>query len=297
MLVTILPLKIEVVSYSNRYKYLLLKQLYMRRRTFLTLGTEGIDVSKAVACDICLYNKTTDKLLIVESSKFSISEYPSSKYSPVGVVVIPGNHDVYGDGSCAVVSLKEMNYKTPDTGSSSNSQNMYFGSDGTDISNLKNYNVVCYVSNGTTINKTVKGKTTQCYLPSDKFYSLQNPYDTDTYYYDSSTNYYYAPSPYNEDDSRNPAYYQTSSPSSTANALSDFDGVGNTEIICSLATTQSDWKTASTITNSCDSGYYPAACCCWRYHCYLLDCNYVRSMDDTCRTSYSCTVFKESGWT
>ena len=62
----------------------------MRRRTFLTVGNQEISASDAAACDVCLYNKTTDKLVIVKSTKFTISEYPSSNYSPVGVVVIPG---------------------------------------------------------------------------------------------------------------------------------------------------------------------------------------------------------------
>ena len=48
--------------------------------------------------------------------------------------------------------------------------------------------------------------------------------------------------------------------------MSDFDGVGNTTKLINLATAQSDWKTASTITNNGGSGYSPAACCCWRYH-------------------------------
>ena len=237
----------------------------MRRRTFLTLGTEGISASDAVACDICLYNKTTGKLLIVEASKFSVSEYPSTNYSPVGIVVIPGSHNVYGDGSCAVISLKHMSYSTPDTGSTSY-QDIYWGQYGTDISTLTNFRQVCYVGSNGTVNQTVQGVTDYAYLPSDNFTTVQNPYDNDTYFYPDDGDMLYIPSPYNEDDTRNPAYYQTSSPSSTANAMSDFDGVGNTKILTDLATKQSDWKTASTITNKYNSGYFPAACCCWRYH-------------------------------
>lgn len=236
----------------------------MRRRTFLTVSNKGIDVSKAVAGDVCLYNKTTDKLLIVEAAKFNITEYPSSNYSPVGVVVIPGNHNVYGDGSCGVMSLKEMSYSTPDTGSTSY-QNMYWGQYGVDISNMTNYNQVCYVGSNGSVNKDVQGVTTAAYLPSDKFTTVQNPYDKDTYFYYNDSDKY-IPSPYNEDDTRNAAYYQTASPSSSNNAMSDFDGVGNTTQLINLATGQSDWKTASSITNNSGSGYSPAACCCWRYH-------------------------------
>ena len=47
--------------------------------------------------------------------------------------------------------------------------------------------------------------------------------------------------------------------------MSDFDGVGNTKILTGFATAE-DWKTASSITNNYMGNYYPAACCCWRYH-------------------------------
>ena len=236
----------------------------MRRRTFLTLGTEGIKASKAMACDICMYNKSTQKLLIVESSKFNTTEYPSTNYSPVGVVVIPGSHNVYGDGSCGVMSLKEMNYSTPDTGST-DYQGIYWGQIGVDISNITNYNQVCYVGSNGTVNQTVQGISDTSFLPSDNFTTVQNPYDKDTYFCRNDSNKY-MPSPYNEDDTRNAAYYQTSSPSSSKNALSYFDGMGNTTKLIKLATAQSNWKTASTITHNSDSGYSPAACCCWRYH-------------------------------
>ena len=238
--------------------------LNMRRRTFLTVSGEGIDVSKAVACDVCICNKSTGKLLIVEAAKFNVTEYPSSNYSPVGVVVIPGSHNVYGDGSCAVMSLKEMNYTTPDSGSTSY-QYMYWGQYNVDISNMTNFNQVCYVGSNGTVNKTVQGAYDYAYLPSDKFSTVQNPYDKDTYFY-YNDNDKYIPSPYNDDDTRNTAYYQTSSPSSSNNAMSDFDGVGNTTKLINLATGQSNWKTASSITNNSGSGYSPSACCCWRYH-------------------------------
>ena len=239
----------------------------MRRRTFLTVSNEGIDVSKAVAADVCLCNKSTGKLLIVEAAKFNVTEYPISNYSPVGVVVIPGNHNVYGDGSCAVMSLKNMNCNTPDTGSIG-FYGIYWGQYKVDISNMTNYNKVCYVGSNGTVNKAVQGVTDYAYLPSDRFTTVQNPYDKDTYfsYNDGESVIYYAPSPYNEDDTRNSTYYQTSSPSSSNNALSDFDGVGNTNKLINLATAQTDWKTASTIINNDGKGYSPSACCCWRYH-------------------------------
>ena len=170
-------------------------------------------------------------------------------YTPIGVVVIPASHDVYGTGECGIMSLAEMNYTTPDVGSSSY-LSMYWGGRNVDTS-LPNYNAVNLV-NGTT---AVYG----C-LPSDQFTGTIS-LDGVSKYATTSNN---APSPFNADGSRNEAYYTTAY--STANALSDFDGVGNTTVLTELATSQSDWKTADTITNSYSAGYHPAACCCWRFH-------------------------------
>ena len=174
------------------------------------------------------------------------------------MVVVPGSHNVYGDGSCGVMSLKEMNYNSPDNGSTSY-QYMYWGGYGVNISGLPDLD---RVPTGNTLDGIPSGKTSGAYLPSDKFSSIQCAHDTDAYYYSTPC----IPSPYLTDGSRNPGYYQISSPSSSSNALADFDGIGNSQVLWDLATSQSDWKTASYITNHKDPGYYPAACCCWRYH-------------------------------
>ena len=170
-------------------------------------------------------------------------------YTPIGVEVLPTEHDVYSNGTCGVMSLAEMNCDTPDIGSSQHPW-IYWGSYGTDTS-LPNYEKVNLVNDAT---------TDYGYLPSDQFTGATS-LDGVSKYNTTSNN---APSPYNADGSRNEAYYTTAY--STANALSDFDGVGNTTVLTDLATSQSDWKTANTITNSYDEGYYPAACCAWRFH-------------------------------
>ena len=210
--------------------------------------------------DAVLYDKTANKLIIVSTSDTMNEQYPADNYTPIGVVVIPISHNVYGDGSCGVMSLKEMDYSTPDTGSTSY-QYMYWGHYGNDISNLPNLDQVPV---GNTSNGIPTSQTSYAIIPSDKFSGAQCAHDTDAYYYSSS--YSYAPSPYLTDGSRNPGYYQTTSPSSSSNALADFDGKGNSEILWGLATAQSNWRTASTITNNSGDNYLPAACCCWRYH-------------------------------
>lgn len=181
-------------------------------------------------------------------------------YTPIGVEVVPAEHDVYGTGQAGVMSLAEMSYNTPDVGSS-NGPNMYWGGNGTDTS-LPNYNQVNYIGDNDNLNNgIVQGTVGHASLPSDRFTDATSLDGVSKY---GNTMYKYAPSPYNADGSRNEAYYTTAY--STANALSDFDGVGNTSVLTELATAQSDWKTATTITNDSGAGYYPAACCCWRFY-------------------------------
>ena len=232
-------------------------QIYPEERLVL------INQPDAVAGDVLLNGN--DGLIFARFSDDPDQEsIVASAYTPVGVVVIPTNHNVYGDGSCGVMSLRGMSTSSPDEGVASNST-MYWGGYGTDTS-LPNLNVVCYMGTGSSLNEDVQGTYSYTYLPSDRFSAVDNPYDPGTGYYSSSNSYYQAPSPYKADGSRNPAYYQTSSPSSSANALADFDGIGNSGVLWGLATSQSDWKTASNITNGYASGYYPPACCCWRFH-------------------------------
>ena len=235
------------------------------RRRLLTTSSEGIAPSKAQPCDIVLCNKTTNKLLIVPNNEFSSDSYPSSIYSPVGVVVIPGSHNVYGDGSCGVISIVPMNCSTPTTGGTSE-EGIYWGKYGTNISTLPNLNKVPYVGIDSDVgnsSSTVVGQYSSGYLPSDKFITVQCPHDTDTYYLNNSTSYRQAPSPFLTDGSRNPAYYQTSSPSSTSNALADFDGVGNTDKIVAKRGTKdyTSWKPTSNT-----EADYPAASCCDMYY-------------------------------
>ena len=220
----------------------------------------SIDPSESGPADYCFYDKVNDKVIILPGNT-DLSSLPAESYTPIGIVVVPGTHNVYGDGSCGVISLREMNYNTPDEGSTSE-QNMYLGGYGDDIS-LPNLN---RVPTGNTSDGIPTGSNSFGYLPSDRFSGngTQCAHDTDAYY-----NFLYSlyiPSPYLTDGSRNPGYYQTTSPSSESNCLADFDGVGNSQVLWDLATAQSDWKTASSIINEYGSGYYPAACCCWRYH-------------------------------
>ena len=241
-----------------------------RRRLLMSQAVQStpVTIDNYVAGDIAFYDSTDDKIVLVHNEDINTDTYPASRYTPIGVVVIPNSHDVYGDGSCGVMSLMEMNCDTPDTGSTSYS-GIYWGHYGTEISNLHNLNQAPYVGTGSNVgdaNSTVIGQSYRVFLPSDQFDSVQCPHDTDAYYYSLNSSNYQAPSPYLTDGSRNPAYYQTTSPSSSNNSLADFDGKGNSEILWDLATAQSDWRTDSAITNNANANWLPAVCCCWRYH-------------------------------
>jgi len=227
----------------------------MRRRILQVTSGGSINPSESKACDICFYDKTNDSLIIANGDTWSVGTYPVDRYTPIGIAVVPGYHDVYGDGSCGVMSLKTMSCDTPSIGSISK-QYMYWGRYGTDISGLPNLD---RVPTGNTSNGIPTGEDTIGYLPSDRFNGTQCTHDTDAFYHSSP----YIPSPYLTDGSRNPGYYQTSSPSSSRNVLADFDGIGNTAKIITQRGTKdyNSWKPDATT-----EADYPAASCCDMFH-------------------------------
>lgn len=197
------------------------------------------------------------------------------------------------------MSLKPMDCDTPSTGGTSE-QYMWWGVYGTNISGLPNLN---QVPTGNTSNGIPTGQSLYAYLPSDKFSGTQCAHDTDAYYDASSDTP--IPSPYLTDGSRNPGYYQTTSPSSSNNALADFDGIGNTEKIITQRGTKdyNSWKPGRTT-----EADYPAASCCDMFHTegtqqgdwYLPACgelgyimppfNKINDAIDKMRTAYGSSV-------
>ena len=72
--------------------------MFVRKKT-----VASIEAGKAG--DICFYNLAEDRKIIVPFEEYDYSLYPSEEYYPLGVVVVPASHDVYGTGECGVVSL------------------------------------------------------------------------------------------------------------------------------------------------------------------------------------------------
>lgn len=235
----------------------------MRRRLLSNNGLPPeIPVQESLAGDAVFYNPELDEIFIRRDKKDW-----QKKEIPIGVVVIPGSHNVYGNGACGVMALMSASCSTPDIGLVSNDL-IRWGQYGDDISELYNYNgCSSYGNYDDWIAVRLTGNAS--YLPSDRSdfgVNIMNklPGSDQNCWYFYNNNYYHIPSPYLNDESRNPDYYNTEI--GEGNVLSDFKGKENTAQLISKATSQPDWKTSSSITNNEDSGYSPAACACWRYY-------------------------------
>ena len=221
---------------------------------------------------VCFYDKTKEGFIFSNNA----DEWNPENLVPQGLVVIPRSHNVYGDGSAGIMSLVNMSPNTPESGdaglSAFNTDNLlYWGTANPGLTLYNEYPILgnCNYPPQNVIVGVLSGN---CFLPNDKWPSgYVCPTDSSTRYFDSNdSSRGWVPGPYNGT-KRNPLYYQTTSPASTKNPLSNFDGKGETAIIIKAATGQSDWKTAATIKNTSTSGIYPAACCCYRYKTEYID--------------------------
>lgn len=143
----------------------------------------------------------------------------------IGVVVIP--EGLLPDGIARIASLKGVN----SSGTAVTTfTTMQWGPTKTDTV-VVNYNVVPTLNSSQEPN----GSTTSAiWLPSDKFTKTQSKVDSKAYYYFSSTtgSATKGPSPY-LDDNLNPDYCVTINGN---NALGDFNGLSNTELLVGLGT-------------------------------------------------------------
>ena len=190
------------------------------------------------------------------------------------VVVVPYSHT--GDGTVRAMGLNYASVDTPATGGAASG--ICWGFD-FDILGLSNYTGGIKFTNHNDQTSSY-GIDNEVYLPSDAFSGTKvNPYDTETKYAATAN---YAPSPYNEDGSKNDAYHSLGAFSSViSNSLKDMDGKGNTLVILRKLNQNYLGQTlyAATLDNAVSKTYnsislelFPAACACARYSSVLKPC-------------------------
>ena len=160
----------------------------------------------------------------------SYTNWKTELGTPVGVITIP--EGFAPDGKARMVALSGQTSK------------MWCPSSAYTDTRLTNYNRVPTTDNA---GATTTGSAEYAYLPSDKFTGTVSYVDPGTQY--SGTSRTMIPSPYLTVDGKNepnPAYYQEIS--GYNNALSDFNGLENTQTLVEL-----------------DSANYQAANHCWTY--------------------------------
>ena len=213
----------------------------------------------------------------------SKEEWNPSFGTPVAVVVIPASH--MSDGKCRGMSLCNMSYVTPQTGTlgigngnaETNGTNLMWGVHGTHVSGLTNYDTV----------KTTGGTTDYGYFPSDLYKGMtkitivdgcttekklieydmttqDSADDTEAVWWRTIDNIgiggvgdeLLVISPYASDGSQNPAYL------TKGQALSDMGGKANTEVLVNLSAIK-DTYSGGAFENI--EANYPAAFACYLF--------------------------------
>lgn len=250
-------------------------------KKIITHGTEyqfcGWDIleePQLLVGDCILYD--AEKNIIVNSKVGDLHKLDNINYIPIGVIVVPSEHKIYGDNSASMISLCSMDVTNPENGDSrlfnnptetltdDNSTKIKIGHYGTDIA-LPYYTVGAYINNGTVQEKYVVGYSANPYMPSDSFSNVQCLHDSNTYYYNNGSSHSLSPSPFLTNGFRNSEYSRIDE--NPLNCFSDFDGLGNTDVLTNDTYTknQASWKTDDTIISEGSDGYSAAACCCRRF--------------------------------
>lgn len=200
---------------------------YSEPWTALIEATGEVTYNK-VAVD---YKNIVGSIIYAESNgtlkATSKDEWNSSLGTPVAVVVIPASH--MSDGKCRGMSLCNMSYVTPQTGTLgtgndnavTNGTNLMWGPHGTDVAGLTNYTGV------KTIDEMNDGMG---FIPSDMF---DGGYDS------GAIDELKCVSPYNDDGSQNPAYL------TAGQAFADMDGKANTEVLVNLSAIKDTYSSDS----------------------------------------------------
>lgn len=205
----------------------------MRRRLMGGLSIKATLVSQmdTIAGDVCFYNSETDSKEFYRLD--TGDDHLPVTCTPIGVVVIPASHDVYGDGSCGVIGLTlpkdESGNLLIATGSSTYSYSNVpiVGNKDTGLGDI-NSTITAFSSKASIAHPFQSdysmGTCAQCVHDETSFY--YNPYDAT-----------YAPSPYLTGDLKNPNFAQ--------GAFSDFNKRPGINSYTTEGTNEGDWYFAT----------------------------------------------------
>ena len=208
----------------------------MRRRELLGANSKGGGIEPGMPApllSVLFYKKTNTS----EMKIFEEANWPSAdEWAPIGIVVVPGSHNRYGDNTNGIMSLGCLNadgtMQTPTSSADTDSQTIKWGGYGTSTS-LNKY-TTCDGSNG------------------NGYAQLQTNSSSTALSYYSTPNIAY---PYTD---------LTAIENSviSAGSLSDYNGVGNTNILNASPSTYiaaAACKKFNTIGTSAGDWYLPAA--------------------------------------
>ena len=221
----------EYENFLNSSEYMIPNISYVRNSNYvhfsIPLNSGGGDIPSepsitAGVGDIVYWDGSSVKTCTIDTWNTSLG-------TPIGVVVVPSGFAP--DGKIRLIGLKPVD----SNGNQSDSNvKMIWGPEGTDTS-LTNYNRVPTTDNA---GSTSTGSEFKGNLPSDMFTGAQSYVDPEAYYNSSYTSSL-IPSPY-LGDKPNTEYYKEIS--GYNNALSDFNGLSNTQTLVGLG---SDYEAAN----------------------------------------------------
>lgn len=227
----------EIGGYGYAY---IQNQHKVKERLSQINNSDNVLPLMANLCDIAYWDGSAVKTI-------SKDKYITSLGTAIGVVVIP--EGMLPDGRARIMGLKPVDKN----GNASDSPvDMEWGIYGTDTS-LTNYTKVPTTDNA---GSTSTGSYSYGYLPSDAFTGSQSVVDGKAKYSKTSN---LIPSPYLGDDkTMNPEYLKVLEGN---NALSDFNGLSNTEVLVGLGSdfvaANAAWKYKDAA-NSTVQWYLPA---------------------------------------
>ena len=205
--------------------------------------------------NVLFYNTVSDKKQV-----FPMLEWPeaSDGWTPIGIEVVPREHDRYGDGSGGFMSLVGMDYNYPETGipvtgtSQTDDVIMYWGCYGSSTGNYMFVSTSAFTAaSGGNVLYQGNSSSTVCYLTGTDIWPYNATKDGATFYLSSAASTTYV---------NTNGYVKAT----TGKSGCDFNGIRNTAAMYVRTRTAAQW-TANTVTNNTGSTNTPPIACAGRY--------------------------------